>query len=158
MKLYRVAPKKFCEDKIGIGAFLKGGRWNRPGVHVLYTAESPSLAILEALAYYDTVSSPPVLVMVTIEVPDDISIDMPAVADLPADWDEIPRSTTAVAYGTAWLAAGASSCLRVPSVLTPVDYGWNFVLNPFHPELVGKITITHLESWDLDRRLTHKRI
>ena len=57
--------------------------------------------------------------------------------DVPEHWnvDNVDWSvgrTPTQAIGDAWLAAGASLLLRVPSVVVPV--GWNYVLNPAHPD------------------------
>ena len=43
MQVYRIAQKAFINDLSGEGARLFGGRWNRRGIPLLYTAESRSL-------------------------------------------------------------------------------------------------------------------
>jgi RES domain-containing protein len=55
MILYRFAHRKFAKDLSGTGARLKGGRWNPPGIPVIYTSENISLALLEILANAQTI-------------------------------------------------------------------------------------------------------
>jgi RES domain-containing protein len=53
---YRVSPTIFATEPHdafdGKGAALHGGRWNPPGLRVVYTSWSLSLAILELLVHF----------------------------------------------------------------------------------------------------------
>ncbi|MFT4927875.1 MAG: RES domain-containing protein, partial [Phenylobacterium sp.] len=52
MRLYRICPLHFLENYSGLGGSYKdGGRWNLPGVPVMYFALSPSVALLEMANY-----------------------------------------------------------------------------------------------------------
>ena len=156
MKIFRISPEKFAFDLTGEGARLLGGRWNMVGRPALYTAESPSLAMLEIIAYFEVTSEPPDLVLVTLEVPDAISTEKPSVDDLPLNWNIHPKTTFSQNYGSRWLEEAKSACLAVPSVVVPTGYGWNYVLNPLHPELMGQIVITDSVKWEIDKRISRK--
>ena len=46
MKVYRISKCEYIEDLEGTGAARYPGRWNSKGVYILYTAATPSLALL----------------------------------------------------------------------------------------------------------------
>ena len=141
MLVYRISPEQYANDLSGEGARLYGGRWNPVGKPAIYTAESPSLAMLEIVAFYSVTGSPPDLVLVTIEIPDNATIEQPELFDLPSDWNALPSKPSTCNFGLRWIDEAKASCLRVPSVLTPEGQGWNYVLNPLHPELVGNMAV-----------------
>ncbi len=125
----------------GEGARLYGGRWNSPGRPMLYTAASPSLAVLEVLVHLDL---PPDLLpldyrLLSIEVPD----DAPRL-----ELDAVPQDS--VATGDAFLLAGQALCLRVPSQVVPQEI--NTLLNPRHPAFVG-VRVVRDEPFRFDPRL-----
>jgi RES domain-containing protein len=152
MLVYRVAPRAFARDVSGEGARLFGGRWNPKGKPALYTAESAALAMLENLAHYALSGAPPDLVLVTIDIPDNATISKPRLEELPADWDAFPYTPATANWGPRWLNAGAASILQVPSIIAPKGFGWNYILNPLHPELVG-ISIKTEVTWEIDERI-----
>src|ERR1700739_4951597 len=52
MEAWRITrARKSAEALSGEGARIYGGRWNSPGIRMVYTAGSRSLAILEILAH-----------------------------------------------------------------------------------------------------------
>ena len=53
MIAYRICKSQYSGDISGLGAKMFGGRWNRPGVAVLYTSSARSLAILELLVHFN---------------------------------------------------------------------------------------------------------
>ena len=152
MKVYRVAPRKFAMDLTGEGARIAGGRWNPKGMAAIYTAEHSSLAMLEIMAHLDRSCAPMGLQLATISIPDDLEIFSPSLEDLPEDWDARPKKTSAVLFGKAWLQKAATPVLKVPSVITPYGEGWNLLLNPAHPALFGKMSVT-ARDWQVDPRL-----
>lgn len=58
----------------GEGARRAGGRWNAPGVPVVYTVAHLSLAVVELLVYVRPERVPDDLVALEIEVPDNLAI------------------------------------------------------------------------------------
>ncbi len=156
MLLYRIVDKAYANDLSGEGSRLFGGRWNPAGRPVLYTAESPSLAMLEMMAICALNGAPPDLVLVTIEIPENVTIEKPDLAALPSGWDSRPPKSSTANYGLKWLDDATACCLVVPSVIAPVGYGWNYLLNPLHPELTGNIKLVESVDWTIDSRIMDK--
>jgi RES domain-containing protein len=143
MRVWRLTRRPFA-DLSGEGARRYGGRWTSPGKAVVYTAESPSLALLEVLVHLDLTPDllPAHYVMMEIEVPDDAwRLD---IASLPADHPD-PR-----AAGDAWLAGGVESVLAVSSVVVPRQT--NYLLSPLHPD-AARFRIVMVAEFVIDRRL-----
>ena len=119
----------------GNDAAAAGGRWNSVARPVIYLADSLALAQLEKRVH--TPMRPPRdLVAVEAIVPAAAVASAEGVV-LPDDWgaDNVDWSVGSAAsqcIGDDWLARGTSLLLRVPSVVVPV--GWNYLLNPAHPE------------------------
>lgn len=128
----------------GEGARLWGGRWNAPGRAMVYTAASPSLAVLEVLVHLDLPAAliPDDMVMLSIAVPDDIAIHR---------LDATPAGGDACrAAGDAFLRAGDALALCVRSVVVPQE--WNMLLDPRHPDM-ARVRVTAVEPFTLDPRL-----
>ncbi len=119
----------------GNDAAAAGGRWNSVARPVIYLADSLALAQLEKRVH--TPMRPPRdLVAVEAIVPAAAVASAEGVL-LPDDWgaDNVDWSVGSAAsqgIGDDWLARGTSLLLRVPSVVVPV--GWNYLLNPAHPD------------------------
>jgi len=76
VRLWRLARRPF--DAIdGEGARLFGGRWNRPGLAVVYCAINLSLAVLEILVHLDVElrEFPSDYVKIPIEIPRSLKLD-----------------------------------------------------------------------------------
>lgn len=131
----------------GEGARLWGGRWNRAGRPMVYTAASPSLAVLEVLVHLDLPSAllPDDLRLLTIDLPDDAALRRldPGPADDPTD-------RACLAAGEAFLDGGAALALMVRSVVVPQE--WNLLLNPRHPDM-ARVRVQENEPFRLDPRL-----
>ncbi len=130
----------------GEGARLWGGRWNSAGSPMVYTAATPSLAVLEILVHLDLPAEllPDDLRLLSIEVPD----DAPSY-QLDADPND---DAACLAQGDAFLVAGEALSLRVRSVVVPQE--WNILLNVRHAEM-SRVTIIANEPFQLDPRLVH---
>jgi RES domain-containing protein len=119
----------------GNDAAAAGGRWNSVARPVIYLADSLALAQLEKRVH--TPMRPPRdLVAVEAIVPVAAVASAEGVV-LPDDWDAdnvdwSVGSAASQCIGDDWLARGTSLLLRVPSVVVPV--GWNYLLNPAHPD------------------------
>ncbi len=108
---------------------------------MLYTAASPSLAVLEVLVHLDL---PPELIpndyrMLTIDIPEDAPIEALEV-----------EPASAVAEGDAFLARRRALALLVPSVVVPQER--NALINPLHPD-AARIRMVANEPYRFDPRL-----
>lgn len=116
----------------GEGARMSGGRWNSPGLPVVYTSSSLSLATLEVLVHLE---DPELLAnlfsWIPLEIPDDL-VERLDPATLPPEWLSDEPGPASRSAGDGWLKSRRSAALAVPSVVTPGE--WNFLLNPVHPD------------------------
>jgi RES domain-containing protein len=132
----------------GDGPRLLGGRWNSPGVRVVYTSENAALAALEVLVHLKRMASLPEFALISCEFGEKL-VDV--VTDLPHGWRNYPPLPEQQAIGDEWVRSARSAVLRVPSVIVPGEN--NYLLNPTHPKF-KKIAIGKPERFALDLRLT----
>lgn len=153
MLLWRVVlPHRADEALSGEGARRFGGRWNRPGQPAVYTATSPSLALLEWLANVDFADAPIAFVAIAYELPDDEPVTRYSPGDLPGSWRMYPVPEELRQVGVNWIDAGDTLALLVPSAVLPLSEELNVVLNPDHPGMV-RVVESHRETITLDPRL-----
>ena len=134
----------------GEGARRVGGRWNPPGIPVVYGSSSLSLAVLELLAHTDPGNLPADLVALRIQIPDGVPWARWLPEDLPGDWRLETGKATLHGLGLEWVRAGATGVLVVPSVLVPAET--NILINPAHPD-AARIQVQAREPFTLDPRL-----
>lgn len=120
------------------------GRWNSRGVLVTYLAEHPALAALEVLNYAGVYRNLQGYVLFEVEIPDS------AIVAAPDDLN-LRDLTQTQPYGDAWIRAGTSLALRVPSVAAPRSY--NVLLNQRHP-LLGSLHPDEIGPFTFDTRIT----
>ena len=148
-RVWRLAKAKHAAFN-GAGARLHGGRWNHPGVPVVYTSATLSLATLEFLVHLDQDEMPGSLVAVSADIPAGVPITRIDARPLPADWRTFPAPADVVELGTAWVRSGATAMLAAPSVVIPHE--WNYILNPRH-RAFSRIRIGQPQPFVLDTRL-----
>ncbi|MGH7535623.1 MAG: RES family NAD+ phosphorylase [Gemmatimonadales bacterium] len=133
----------------GEGARLYGGRWTSRGRRAVYASSSAALAILEMLVHLEAPALLPAYVLIPVGIPDDV-IQRLDPAALPPDWREYPAPARLQEMGDAWLDAGVTPALQVPSAIVPAEF--NFLLNPAHPEF-ARILIGAPRPYTFDPRL-----
>ena len=140
------APKAFT----GEGARIYGGRWNHEGIAVVYVCENLALALLEKFVHLGDEGKNLEFVYIKAEIPDNVRVDVIQDKDLPIDWKiyEAPKSTQDL--GAAWVQAGTSAVLRVPSVIVPEEF--NYILNIAHSDFI-KIKRYDLVPFSYDPRI-----
>ena len=150
MRAFRIVKRRHALTAFsGEGARAYGGRWNLPGIPMVYAAHTRALAALESLAHYGGAERRMAFVTFETEIPDRLAIHVAAAA-LPRDWrcDEPGASTQGL--GSEWQRSGRSAALVVPSVLVPQEFC--VLLNPEHPD-TDKIMVSYPEAFEFDRRL-----
>ncbi|MCA3508225.1 MAG: RES family NAD+ phosphorylase [Rhodobacter sp.] len=146
MRVWRLTKPEHAPGLDGEGARLYGGRWNSPGLPVVYTASSLALAALEVFVHLPPAmrrpSGLPELVAIALDLP---------VSDIAAP-EELPPSGGAAfrAIGDAWLAGKGSLALRVPSQV--IRHDSNILINPHHPG-IARVTVAFQEPFRFDDRL-----
>lgn len=133
MRIWRICKQKYADQAYsGIGAKLYGGRWNEPGLAVVYTAGSLSLAALETFVHLDPDLLPDDLVAGAADLPAKISKSRLGASDLPSDWREYPAPDSIKQIGTNWLKRAKTAVLVVPSAIIPQER--NYLINPAHKD------------------------
>ena len=151
MEVYRITQEEYANDLSGNGARLFGGRWNSEGFYALYVASSRSLALLETLAHTPArMLQQKVYMLVTIAVPDKMSIREITISKLGAGWDVPDIRQYTQKMGNHFLLAKNELLLAVPSVLVPEEN--NYVLNPLHTDF-KKVKVIHHRRIGFDKRM-----
>jgi RES domain-containing protein len=150
MRVYRIAQEKYARDLSGEGARRFGGRWNRRGVSMLYTAENSSLAMLEKLVHIPPYVFPKSLKILVLEFDDAIAIDTISIDMLPSDWIYRSEHSKVLDIGDQFIIEEKYMALKVPSAINTVDN--NVLINPRHPDF-SSVQIVDELSIEFDRRL-----
>lgn len=114
----------------GSGARRFGGRWNSPGVSVVYTAETVALAILELLLHLGDGGILRSYSLFSVRFDEDLVTRIQP-GDLPVDWRAYPAPQSIRVLGDSWVRKAPTPVMRVPGVIYDREY--NYVLNPSHP-------------------------
>jgi RES domain-containing protein len=133
----------------GEGAWRYGGRWNSPGVRVVYVSEHQSTAALEVFVHNKPFSPDEKFKAFRLEWPDSFTEYFPE-RKLPANWRLHPSPIEAREIGDRWVRERRSAVLALPSVISPADT--NFLLNPEHPDF-KRIRIAAPIDYEFDPRL-----
>ena len=135
----------------GEGAKLEGGRWNSPGLPVVYVAENAALAAIEMLVHLD-----PSILPAYVRIPCTFTDTLVMTLDrdtLPPNWKSSPAPPELQQLGDAWLKSASSAVLEVPSAIIELES--NYLLNPSHPDFAA-IEIGAPFPFDFDLRLLKK--
>ena len=150
MEAYRLSREKFAATLSGKGAAFKGARWNSIGVELIYTASNRSLAMAEVAVHFTLATLPSDYMMITIFIPDNISIQKLNTADLPTNWNTFPHPSTTQTIGDQFIADNKFCVLQIPSAVTQGDY--NLLINPNHSDF-KRIKIIATDKFPFDKRI-----
>jgi RES domain-containing protein len=128
---------------------MTGGRWNSPGVEIVYCSQNIALAALETLSYLRGGALPYNRFLVRIDLPEDIWARRDILDPCPGGWDAVPAGLTSQKLGDGWVTACAELLLAVPSVIIPDES--NILINPAHPA-AARIVATTVRRWIYDPR------
>lgn len=146
---WRIVPVSRAADAfVGEGARRFGGRWNSPGVAVVYGSAHKSLAALEQLVHRQP-HRPNLFKAFRFEFLETLLEILPP-RSLPRDWRHSPPASAGQQVGDAWVRAARSAVLAVPSIIIPEEL--NYVLNPAHPDF-KKVMVGKPEDFAFDPRL-----
>lgn len=149
MEVYRISHRRYIKDLHGEGAKLNGGRWNRPGIPVLYTSQARSLAMLELIVHLNAKSVlSKIYDMAVIEIREEEIVTVPILNDINIfkkfRSEEIHDITEQIFYEE------NKYVLKVPSVLVAGEY--NYLINPLHKCHINT-RINYIEAVHWDERL-----
>lgn len=145
MMLWRISRHRELK---GAGGLRAPGRWHQRGLPIVYLAESPAGALLEACVHTSANDVPPHYTLLKVQVEARVAASHLNVSTLPKDWIERQEVTREI--GSAWLRDGRSALFRVPSALLPATF--NVLLNPLHPD-ASRIRIESAVRYPFDPRI-----
>ena len=150
IRVYRIVRKPYSKTPLdGEGAYRFGGRWSSPGTRIAYSAEHLSLAMIEYFVHIEANDPPKDLVVVTADIPDEVSRVVLTPRELPSNWQQIPAPPILAAIGDSFAAKRKSALLVLPSALVPSEANW--LVNPLHPEF-AEIQVHPAEPFHYDAR------
>ncbi len=135
----------------GTGGLRAAARWHNAGAPIVYTANSPASALLEALVHLeinDLMHLPDSYQLLRIDVPDSLLIVALDEEDIDPDWRDRVEETRTI--GDKWLSEFGSALMAVPSAIVP--HTQHFLINPAHRD-AGQIKIISHGSYPFDSRL-----
>ena len=136
----------------GEGPWRYGGRWNSPGVRVVYVSEHQSTAALEVFANRVPFILDEEYKAFHLEWADSLTERFSA-EKLPDNWRVLPPPAETREIGDRWVRERRSAVLALPSVISPADT--NFLLNPEHRDF-KRIRIAPPIDYGFDPRLLNR--
>ena len=149
IRVWRIITKRRMNNAFtGEGARQYGGRWNRKGIPVVYTAKSPALALLEMLVQDEPLRAR--YMIFPVDIPDRLRVESIEVKQLPKNWKDPEQIESLQELGSNWAISKKSPVLAVPSAVIPIET--NYLINPLHRDF-PLIKIGKPVSFFTDRRL-----
>jgi len=150
MEVFRLTRERYSDSLFGKGSSIKGGRWNSVGVELIYTAGNHSLAMAEVAVYLTLATLPDDFMMLTIEIPNAISVKEVYIGELPLNWNLFPHPSATQKLGNQFVNENKYCVFKIPSVVTKGDF--NFLINPYHKDF-KQIKISKNEKFPFDKRI-----
>ncbi|RZA15007.1 MAG: RES domain-containing protein [Proteobacteria bacterium] len=154
-RLYRIQTDSHRDTILeGIGAQLRGGRWNAKGRPMVYTATTPELCFLEYMVHLEgtALSDLPPLILCELIVPE-ASITFLSAEQLPPGWDDPGATPPGLPdFADEQFKRYKTLCLALPSAVVPLSPSRNVLLDPLHPQRRA-CTIASIRPYPIDPRL-----
>jgi len=150
MRIWRICRARFADEAFsGQGARRFGGRWNSPGVPMVYSSSSLALAAMELFVHLEPNQQPDDLVSIAALLPEGEPASRLEPADLPPRWwtDDFAPART---IGDNWIRENKSLAIEVPSAALRME--WNVLVNPLHPA-IAEIKIEKPQAFNFDERM-----
>lgn len=150
MIVYRLSKAAFAADLSGKGAEITGGRWNSKGIVIVYTSESRALCTVEIAVHMPLGMIPEDYKIISIEIPEQVSVEEIFAIDLPEGWNSMPDMSRTRQIGDRFIHDMKFPVIKVPSAVIQDEH--NILINPKHPDS-KLITIKSIEPYNFDKRL-----
>jgi len=150
MRIWRISKARYADEAFsGLGARRFGGRWNSPGVPMVYASSSLALAAIELFVHLEPGQAPDDLVYVCATLPDGEPALRLDLTQLPAQWwtDDFDPLRD---LGDRWIREKSSLAIEVPSAALRME--WNVLVNPAHPAAAG-ILVEEPRAFRFDARM-----
>jgi RES domain-containing protein len=150
MRIWRICRAKFASEAFsGLGARRYGGRWNSPGVPMVYASSSLALAAIELFVHLEPNLQPDDLVAIAATLPQGEPAQVIDPAQLPANWwtDDFEPLR---AIGDQWIESKSSLAIKAPSAALRLE--WNVLVNPMHPA-IAQLEIEKPAPFRFDARM-----
>jgi RES domain-containing protein len=150
MRIWRICRARFADEAFsGQGARRFGGRWNTPGVPMVYSSSSLALAAMELFVHLEPNQQPDDLVSIAALLPEGEPALRLEPDKLPPRWwsDEFEPLRV---IGDRWIREGKSLAIEVPSAALRME--WNVLVNPLHPAIV-KLKVDPPQPFHFDARM-----
>jgi RES domain-containing protein len=147
-RIVKAKHKKSAFD--GEGARIAGGRWNKIGTPMIYTADSLALAALEIVVHLPRQE---LLKKIFSSIPATFDAGLVITLnpdDIPKDWDRFPPPESTKNIGGEWALKKRSVVLKVPSTVIREEF--NYLINPAHPNF-KKLSIGSPVKFVFDARI-----
>jgi RES domain-containing protein len=150
MRVWRICRAKFAGEAFtGVGAKRYGGRWNSPGIAMVYASSSLALAAIELFVHLAPNQQPGDLVSIAAELPAGEPTRRLEPAKLPRGWWK-DDYTALRNLGDKWIREKTSLAIEVPSAALRSE--WNILINPLHPA-IAQIEIEKPQPFRFDERM-----
>jgi len=150
MLVFRLSREKYASELLGIGASKSGNRWNSKGTEIIYCADSRALAMAEVSVHLSLATLPKDFVMLEINIPKTVTIEVLNKKILPENWNLFPHTDKTQKRGDAFVYSKKRCVLKVPSAVVKGDF--NYLINPCHKDF-KKIKIINSYNFPFDDRL-----